>query len=101
VVQRTESKSRRRSRRLPESGAVAGNEGESSLSCADWRTTNTTTMRTVKQFFLMIFLPVKQAFLFPRSIADAFRQRRRRAVLDELEVERLDRIRNPSDYQGK
>jgi hypothetical protein len=43
----------------------------------------------------------KQVWLFPQSIADAVRQRRRLLVQNELEAERLDRIRNPSKYLGK
>jgi hypothetical protein len=38
--------------------------------------------------------------LFQATII-AVTQRRRQAVLDELEAERLDRIRNPSKYLGK
>jgi hypothetical protein len=43
----------------------------------------------------------KQAWLFPHSVAVALRQRRRQFALNALEVERLDRIRNPSKYLGK
>ena len=43
----------------------------------------------------------KQAWLFPRSIPAVIRQRRQQTVLDALEAERLDRIRNPADYRGK
>ena len=44
---------------------------------------------------------VKQAWLLPQSIANAVRQRQRQVVRNELEAERLDRIRNPSKYRGK
>ncbi|HWV98471.1 MAG TPA: hypothetical protein VNZ64_02145 [Candidatus Acidoferrum sp.] len=44
---------------------------------------------------------LKQAWLLPRSVAVALRQRRRRFALNILEAERLDRIRNPSKYLGK
>jgi hypothetical protein len=44
---------------------------------------------------------LKQAWLFPHSVAVALKQRRRRFALDVLEAERLDRIRNPSKYLGK
>jgi len=37
----------------------------------------------------------------PQTIADVFKQRRLQVVRDELEAERLDRIRNPSKYRGK
>lgn len=37
----------------------------------------------------------------PENLVNFFKQRQRQNVLDELEVERLDRIRNPSKYRGK
>jgi hypothetical protein len=43
----------------------------------------------------------KQAWGFPHYVADALKQRRRQFALNILEVERLDRIRNPSKYLGK
>ena len=58
-------------------------------------------MRTLKLICLTISQLAKQAWLLPRAVADAFKRRQRRADLDELEVERLDRIRNPSKYLGK
>jgi len=44
---------------------------------------------------------VRQVCLLPQTIANAAKQRRRRVVQNELEIERLDRIRNPSKYRGK
>ena len=44
---------------------------------------------------------VKQIWLLPWIIAAALRHKRRQAALDAAEAERLDRIRNPSDYLGK
>lgn len=44
---------------------------------------------------------IKQAWWIPRSIAMTVKQRRRQNTLDDLEAERLDRIRNPSKYLGK
>lgn len=38
---------------------------------------------------------------FPRSVMDAIKQRQEQIVLDKVEAERLDRIRNPSKYLGK
>ena len=58
-------------------------------------------MRTLKIICLTIFHLVKQAWMLPRSIANAGKDKRRQIVLDELEAERLDRIRNPSKYRGK
>jgi hypothetical protein len=43
----------------------------------------------------------KQIWLFPHWVAVALEQRRRQFALNELEAERLDRIRNPSKYLGK
>jgi len=37
----------------------------------------------------------------PQTFTTAFRHRRQQVVLNELEAERLDRIRNPSKYRGK
>jgi hypothetical protein len=58
-------------------------------------------MNTLKLICLTIIHLVKQAGLLPQAIANAVKQRRQRVVLNELEVERLDRIRNPSKYRGK
>jgi len=58
-------------------------------------------MSLLKLIGLTIIQRVKQAWLLPQTIANAVKQRRRQAVRDELEAERLDRIRNPSKYLGK
>jgi hypothetical protein len=58
-------------------------------------------MRILKLIFLTIVQFVKQAWSLPQLVATGLRQRRQRAGLDELEAERLDRIRNPSKYLGK
>ena len=58
-------------------------------------------MNALKLIFLTIFLLVKQVWLLPRSIANAVQQRRRRVARNEVEAERLDRIRHPSKYLGK
>jgi hypothetical protein len=44
---------------------------------------------------------IKQVWLLPQTVAHAISQRRQQAVRNELEAERLDRIRNPSKYLGK
>jgi hypothetical protein len=44
---------------------------------------------------------IKQAWLLPRCVEGAVKRRRLETVLNEREVERLDRIRNPSKYLGK
>src|SRR5712664_4846908 len=46
-------------------------------------------MNTLKLICLTIILLIKQAWLLPRSVAIAVRQRRRQTVLNELEAERL------------
>ncbi|MBI3849567.1 MAG: hypothetical protein HY298_04650 [Verrucomicrobia bacterium] len=58
-------------------------------------------MRTLKLIFQTIIQLVKQAWLLSQSVVIAVQQRRRQVVVNELEVERLDRIRNPSKYLGK
>jgi len=58
-------------------------------------------MNTLKLICLTIIQLIKQAWLLPQSVAIAAKQRRRRTVLNELEAERLDRLRNPSKYLGK
>ena len=58
-------------------------------------------MHTLKVIYLTILQLVKQVWLLPQSVANAVNQRRRQVVLNELEAERLDRIRNPLKYLGK
>ena len=58
-------------------------------------------MHTLKVICLNIIQLVKLVWLFPQLVANAVKQRRRQIVLNELEAERLDRIRNPLKYLGK
>ena len=58
-------------------------------------------MHTLKLIYLALIQLVKQSCLLPKTIANAVKQRQRQTVLNELEAERLDRIRNPSKYLGK
>jgi len=58
-------------------------------------------MHTLKLICLNFLQLVKQVWWLPQSVANALKQRRRQIVLNELEAERLDRIRNPSKYLGK
>lgn len=53
------------------------------------------TIKTIFQKFSRL------AGWFPRSVALALENRRQRTAQDDLEAERLDRIRNPSKYRGK
>jgi hypothetical protein len=58
-------------------------------------------MRILKLLLQGFVVLVKHARALPRTASMAVKQRRRQTVLDELEAERLDRIRNPSKYLGK
>jgi hypothetical protein len=58
-------------------------------------------MRILKVICLTIVELVKQAGAFPAAIAANLRKRRRRVEVNEVEAERLDRIRHPSKYLGK
>ena len=58
-------------------------------------------MNLIKFIYLTLSQLVNQACLLPQSIAQAIKQRQRQVVLNALEVERLDRIRNPEKYRGK
>jgi hypothetical protein len=58
-------------------------------------------MKQLKHFCLAIAEIAKGLLLLPVTIATGFRHRQERAAINELEVERLDRIRNPSKYRGK
>ena len=48
--------------------------------------------------FKLVWLTVIQ---LPRNLADFFKHRQQKMILNQREVERLDRIRNPSKYRGK
>ena len=61
----------------------------------------TIQMYLLKFIGLTLFQLVKQVVLLPQNIAAALRQRRRQSERDEFEAERLDRLRNPSKYQGR
>jgi CO dehydrogenase/acetyl-CoA synthase epsilon subunit len=58
-------------------------------------------MDMLKLFCQTVIQMAKQVWLLPQTVANAVKQRRRQIVLNEHEVERLDRIRNPSKYLGK
>lgn len=58
-------------------------------------------MQTLKSILQAIVNFGNELGLIPRSFMNAIRQRRQQTVVDENEVERLDRIRNPSKYRGK
>ena len=58
-------------------------------------------MHLLKLICLTFYQLAKQVWLLPQTIAHAVQQRRQRIERNEFEVERLDRIRNPSKYLGK
>jgi hypothetical protein len=58
-------------------------------------------MNTPKLIYLTVVQIFKETCQLPQAIAKAIKQRQRQSVLNELEVERLDRIRNPEKYRGK
>jgi hypothetical protein len=64
-------------------------------------TTDYVYMHTLKLICRTLLHLVKQAARLPQSVGFAVQQRRRQIALQELEAERLDRLRNPSKYQGR
>ena len=58
-------------------------------------------MHILKLIVLTIWGLVKQVGSIPQSVMMARQHRRERVVRDQMEIERLDRIRNPSKYLGK
>lgn len=58
-------------------------------------------MNALKHFYLTVFQLVRQVWFFPRSVANVLEQRRQQVVRNDLEAERLDRIRHPDKYLGK
>ena len=55
-------------------------------------------VKTLNLIYLAIIGLAKQVWLLPKTIEDVIKQRRQQVVLNDLEAERLDRIRNPSKY---
>ena len=62
---------------------------------------NNNSMNVIKLFCLTLVNLVRQVPLLPRAAVLAFQQRRARIDRRAFEVERLDRIRNPSNYAGR
>ena len=58
-------------------------------------------MNRLNQLGLTIGRIIRRVRLLPQTIMNRARQRQQQMVLNELEVERLDRIRNPEKYRGK
>ena len=55
----------------------------------------------LKLICLTVIQLAKQVWLLPETVAANFRKRRSRTEVNEMEAERLDRIRHPSKYLGK
>jgi hypothetical protein len=55
----------------------------------------------LKVICLTICQLAKQAWLFPQTALLAFRRKGRQNEQNASEIERIDRIRNPSKYLGK
>ena len=58
-------------------------------------------MNLLKLIGLTFVQLVKQVWLLPQTISNAIKHRQQQIIINELETERLDRIRNPSKYRGK
>lgn len=61
----------------------------------------TSLLNILKVICLTIVQLAKQAWLLPEAIVAVFQKRRHRTEMNEMEAERLDRIRHPSKYLGK
>jgi len=58
-------------------------------------------MHIFKVICLTIVELAKQVLAFPATVTANFRKRHRVAVVNEVEAERLDRLRHPSKYVGR
>lgn len=58
-------------------------------------------MDTLKLICRSFYELLKQLGRLPQTIPAALKERRRQAAREAFEVDRLDRIRNPSKYRGK
>lgn len=58
-------------------------------------------MTVIKLIWLTFIQLLKQIGSIPAVIKQAVKQRQRQTELKALEIERLDRIRNPLKYRGK
>ena len=58
-------------------------------------------MNIFKLIYLTAVQFIRETSLLPHALVKAVKHRQRQGILNELEVERLDRIRNPEKYRGK
>ena len=75
----------------PESSAIAYRPGAE----------ETNFMQILLFIWRIIVNLVKQIWLLPKTISLALQQRQRQITRHQFEIERLDRIRNPSKYAGR
>ena len=59
------------------------------------------TVKILKQIGLTLVELLNQVWLLPETIANFIKGRQQQKLVNEMEVERLDRIRNPHKYRGK
>jgi hypothetical protein len=58
-------------------------------------------LNILKQLSETLIQAAKQVAAILKTIALAAKDRQQRGILNKLEIERLDRIRNPEKYRGK
>lgn len=58
-------------------------------------------MKKLNRIYQALIEGLKQALLPPQTVTKASKHGRLRSVRNEFELDRLDRLRNPSKYQGK
>ena len=55
-------------------------------------------MHTLKKICETLTHLAEKVWLFPQTVANTLRHRQAGSVVDAFETERLDRLRNPSNY---
>jgi len=58
-------------------------------------------MKTLSFIYQALIRWLIRVWRLPKTLATAIQQRRQRTDFQNNEIERLDRIRNPSKYLGK
>jgi hypothetical protein len=58
-------------------------------------------MKILMTIYLTVVQLAKQVWSLPQAIALAYEKRRRQTAPNAQELDRLDRLRNPSKYQGR
>jgi hypothetical protein len=60
-----------------------------------------TTVKILKMIGLTLVEAVNQVWQLPETIANFVKGRQQQKIANEMEAERLDRIRKPEKYRGK